>query len=135
MEILKKLKVDYIFLPNTIDIYKQKRKIKIKLKMSQKILCARFRPKGHFEGVLDIVDRLVKMINPKYMFMGEKDYQQYILVKNFIQKKYKTKILLCKTIRNNNDVALSSRNYLLNKKEYAKSKFYRQKFDEIEVPS
>ena len=122
LEILKKLKVDYIFLPNTIDIYKQKRKIKIKLKMSQKILCARFR-KGHFEGVLDIVDRLVKMINPKYMFMGEKDYQQYILVKNFIQKKYKTKILLCKTIRNNNDVALSSRNYLLNKKSMQKASF------------
>ena len=47
------------------------------------------------------------------MFMGKKDFQQYILVKNFITKKYKTKVYACKTIRNSNSVALSSRNILL----------------------
>jgi len=47
--------------------------------------------------------------------MGEKDYQQLHLVKNFIEKNYKSKIYSCKTVRNSNKVALSSRNSLLSK--------------------
>ena len=48
--------------------------------------------------------------------MGEKDFQQLYLVKKYIEKKYKSKIILCKTIRDKNKLALSSRNLLLNKK-------------------
>jgi len=47
--------------------------------------------------------------------MGKKDFQQLFLVKGFIEKKYKTKVIGCKTIRDKNKIALSSRNYLLNK--------------------
>ena len=47
------------------------------------------------------------------MFMGEKDHQQYFLIRNFISKKYTTKIYACKTIRDLNGIALSSRNLLL----------------------
>ena len=42
-----------------------------------KILCARYR-KGHFEGVIDVMDRLTKMIKPKKIFMGEKIFNNYI---------------------------------------------------------
>ena len=52
-------------------------------------------------------------VKPNNIFMGEKDFQQLFLVKNFIEKKYKSKIISCKTIRNNNKLALSSRNLLL----------------------
>ena len=61
------------------------------------------------------MDRLTNIINPNYIFMGEKDFQQLYLVKKFIKKKYKSKIISCKTIRNNNKLALSSRNLLLKK--------------------
>ena len=61
------------------------------------------------------MDRLTKLIKPNKIFMGEKDYQQLFLVKKFIEKKYKTKVIACKTIRNKNKLALSSRNFLLNK--------------------
>ena len=101
-------------MPNKNEILKNKRLKKIKLQKSQKILCAKFR-NGHFEGVLDIVDRLVRLICPKYIFMGEKDFQQLFLVKKFIESKYEIKIISCKTIRDNNKVALSSRNFLLDK--------------------
>ena len=47
--------------------------------------------------------------------MGEKDFQQLSLVKKELEKKYKTKVIPCKTIRDRNNVALSSRNFLLNK--------------------
>lgn len=78
------------------------------------ILCAKYR-KGHFEGVLDVMDRLTKLIYPNKIYMGEKDFQQYHLVKNFLEKKYNTKVIKCKTIRNRNKIALSSRNLLLDK--------------------
>ena len=99
LKILKKLKVDFVYLPIKNEIYKNKKLSKITIKKSQKILCAKFR-KGHFEGVINILNRFVKLISPKMMFMGEKDYQQYLIVNNYISKKYRTKIFLCKTIRN-----------------------------------
>ena len=61
------------------------------------------------------MDRLTKLIKPNKIFMGEKDYQQLYLVKKFIEKKYKSKIIGCSTIRAKNKYALSSRNFLLNK--------------------
>ena len=63
------------------------------------------------------MDRLTNLIKPSKIFMGKKDYQQLFLVKNFIEKKYITKVIGCKTIRNKNSVALSSRNNLFNKND------------------
>jgi len=113
LKVLKKLKVDFVFLPSVAQIYKDVEKTKISLNKSEKILCAKFR-NGHFEGVLNVLNQFVKLISPKIIFMGEKDYQQFFLVKKFIEKKYKSKVHLSKTIRNSNKVALSSRNGLLN---------------------
>ena len=115
LKILKKTKkVDFVYLPSFKDIYNDKNKSKIKLSKKDTILCAKYR-KGHFEGVLDVMERLTKIVNPKKIFMGEKDFQQLYLVKKRLEKKYKAKIIPCKTIRDKNNVALSSRNFLLNK--------------------
>ncbi len=116
LQILKKLNVDFVYLPNERGVYNLKRKKKIKLNKKDKILCAKYR-KGHFEGVIDVMDRLTNIVNPNYIFMGEKDFQQLYLVKKFIKKKFKSKIISCKTIRNKNKLALSSRNLLLKKNQ------------------
>ena len=58
---------------------------------------------------------LFRSVKPKKIFMGEKDFQQLYLVKKELEKKYKTKVIPCKTIRDKNNVALSSRNFLLKK--------------------
>ena len=116
---LKKLKVDYVYLPTIKQIY-WKKNDKIKLSKSQNILCAKFR-KGHFEGVLNVLDRFVELISPQKIFMGEKDFQQFFLVKNYIENKYDTKVYVCNTIRDKNKLALSSRNSLLNKKSFIKT--------------
>jgi len=118
LRMLKKLKVDYVYLPTVDQIYTKEKISKIILKKSDKILCAQFR-KGHFEGVLKVLSLFVKLISPKIIFMGEKDYQQFFLVKNFIEKNNNSKVYLCKTIRDSNRVALSSRNSLLNKTNLA----------------
>ena len=99
LNLLKKLNVNFVFMPSTKEIFNEKRVKKIVLPKNQKILCAKFR-KGHFEGVLDIMDRLIKLINPRYTFMGEKDFQQLFLVNKFIGKKYKNIIIFpCKTVK------------------------------------
>ena len=117
LAILKKIRqLDYIYIPQFRDIYKNKKQTNIKIKKKDKILCAKYR-KGHFEGVLDVMNRLTTLIKPKNIFMGKKDFQQFFLVRNFIEKKFNTKVIGCKTIRNKNELALSSRNFLLNKQE------------------
>jgi len=114
LNILKKLKVDFVYLPEIKEIFKSANNFKIKLNNQDKILCAKYR-KGHFEGVIEVMIRLTQIINPSKIFMGEKDFQQLLLVKRYIEKKFKSKIISCKTIRDKNKLALSSRNILLNK--------------------
>ena len=116
---LKKLKVDYLFLPKTKDIYKLKSKNFI-LKKKDKILCAKFR-KGHFEGVLKVMNILMSLIKSKDLFMGEKDYQQLFLIRKYLSKKHNVQINSCQTIRTTSKVALSTRNKLLNKKSLKKA--------------
>ena len=79
LRILKRLKVDFVYLPEIEDVYKFANKVKIKLKKQDKILCAKYR-KGHFEGVINVMTRLTQIINPSKIFMGEKDFQQLLLL-------------------------------------------------------
>ena len=117
--ILKKLNVEYLFTPNAKEMYKFKAK-KFNLKKKDKILCAKFRV-GHFEGVLNVMNRLLTIIKSKDLYMGEKDYQQLYLIKKFLSKKFKIRINSCPTIRINNKIALSTRNKLLNKRSFKKA--------------
>ena len=115
---LKKLsqtkQVDFVYIPKFKDIFKNNKKPKIKLNKKDKILCAKYR-EGHFEGVLDVMDKLTNIVMPTKIFMGNKDFQQMFLVKNYLKNKYNTDVVGCKTIRERSKVSLSSRNYLLSK--------------------
>ena len=117
LKILKKLKVNYLFLPTYKDLFKFKPSHRIYLHRFSKILCGKYR-KYHFKGVLDVVNRFLEIIRPKYLFLGIKDFQQLTLIKKHILKnKIHTKIIGCKTVRETNGVAFSSRNFNLNKKQ------------------
>ena len=117
IKLLKKLKIDYLYIPTFKDIYGFRPKNKIFLDKSSKKLCGKFR-KGHFEGVLNVVNRFIEIIEPRYIFLGKKDYQQLFLIKKHIKKrKIKSKIIECKTIRENNGIACSSRNLNLSKSQ------------------
>ena len=117
VKLLKKLKVDYLYIPTFKDIYGFRPKNKVFLDKSSKKLCGKFR-KGHFEGVLNVVNRFIEIIKPRYIFLGKKDYQQLYLIKKHIEKrKIKSKIIECKTVRENNGIACSSRNLNLSKNQ------------------
>ena len=120
IKILKKKGVDYVFIPNVKNIYKNKKKMKIKIINKDKVLCAKLR-RGHFEGVLAVMNQLLKIVKAKYVFLGEKDYQQVYLIKKFIKNKFNTKIITCKTIRDINSLPYSSRNFLLKKNDLFKA--------------
>jgi pantoate--beta-alanine ligase len=117
LAILKKIKkLDFVYIPRFKDVYENKKISKIKIEKKYRILCAKYR-KGHFEGVLDVMNRLTKLIKPNKIFMGKKDFQQLFLVKKFIENKFNTKVIGCKTIRSKNKLALSSRNFLFKQHE------------------
>ena len=118
--ILKKLKVDYVLIPNKNEIYETKKSTKIKINKRDKILCAKYR-KGHFEGVLAVIKQFLTKINVKFLFLGEKDYQQIYLIKKFIRKNFNTKVISCKTVRVKNLIPFSSRNILLSNKNLKKA--------------
>ena len=123
---LKKLKIHYLYTPTLKDIYGFKPKKKVFLDKFSRKLCGKFR-KGHFEGVLNVVNRFIEIIKPKYIFLGKKDYQQLYLIKKHIEKrKIKSKVIECKTIRENNGIACSSRNSNLkkNQRKIASNIFY-----------
>ena len=117
LKILKHLNVDLIYLPNLKDIFSFQVKNKIFLDKFSKKLCGRSR-KGHFKGVLNIVNRFLELIKPRYIFLGIKDFQQsYLISRHILKRKINTKIINCKTIREKNGVACSTRNHNLNKNQ------------------
>ena len=63
--------------------------------------------------------------------MGEKDFQQYFLIKNFIKKRFKTKVVLCKTIRMNSSLPYSSRNKLLDNKSIRIAQQFTKKIVDV----
>ena len=104
IKICKKNKVDFLFIPSFKEVYSWKTKKKIsKIK---NIMEEKYR-KGHFNGVLKVIEKLIDIIPASRMYLGEKDFQQLKIIKDYFKiNKIKTKIIKCKTIRDNNGLAL-----------------------------
>jgi pantoate--beta-alanine ligase len=81
------------------------------------VLEGRFRP-GHFQGVCQVMSRLLKIIRPYKLFMGQKDYQQSLVVQQLLQTmEADTVMVVSPTLRENNGLAMSSRNMRLSDTE------------------
>ena len=124
---------DAIFIPKAKDLfpanYLQYHTIKASVELNS-TLCGLNRV-GHFDGVCTVVYRLLKLVNPKYLFLGEKDWQQLLIVRNMIKEmKLDIKIKSISTLRDHDGVPLSSRNSLLKKSERAKLIFFSKKLKE-----
>lgn len=120
IKICKKCKVDYLFLPSFKEVFSWKVKNK-RFPKIKKIMEHKYR-KGHFIGVLKVIEKLSSIIPANKMYLGEKDYQQLTIIKDYLNiNKIKTKVIKCKVIRDKNGLALSSRNKLLNKENLKKA--------------
>ncbi len=83
------------------------------------VLEGEFRP-GHFQGVCMVVDRLLEIVKPGRLYLGQKDYQQCMVIAKLIEligKKDLIKIVICPTLREPDGLAMSSRNLRLRKDE------------------
>ena len=118
IRLLKELSVDILFLPNKNEILTHKTSQLKQARLTiEKILCGKSRP-NYFPGVGKKIIKLFDIIKPNYAYFGEKDYQQYYVIKLLSNKlKFNTKIISGKTIRDDHGLALSSRNLYLNNKE------------------
>jgi len=117
LKIIEDLKVDYLFSPEYEELYADNFTYQVHENSFSKILCGAFRS-GHFDGVLTVVLKLLNIIKPGRAYFGEKDYQQYKLIKEMASAFFlQTEIIPCATVRDEDGLALSSRNLLLSPEE------------------
>ena len=101
-----------LFLPSVKEIYPNglEQKKPVNFGFIANILEGAFRP-GHFNGMAQVVQRLLKIVKPDKLFMGQKDYQQQLIVGLLIKKlKLNTRLVMCPTMREKDGLAMSSRN-------------------------
>ena len=110
---LEALDVDFLLAPEYSQIYPDDYKYKISENEFSNILCGASRP-GHFDGVLTIVMKLLNIVKADKTYFGEKDYQQYLLIKKMAEAFFlDVEVIGCDIIRETDNLALSSRNMRL----------------------
>ncbi len=125
IEQLLKAGCDILFLPSAEEMYPAgTHELKqYELGFLETVLEGKFRP-GHFQGVCQVMDRLLSIISPTDLFMGMKDYQQCMVVQKLIQLngwQQQIQFHACPTIREDDGLAMSSRNLRLNKEQRSKA--------------
>lgn len=111
------LGVDYLLHPDFEDVYPDNYRYAVTESKVSRILCGQSRP-GHFDGVLTVVLKFLILVNPTRAYFGEKDYQQYLLVKDLAASFHlDTTVVPCSIVRDSDGLALSSRNQLLTEKD------------------
>lgn len=116
---------DLLFLPNAEEIFPDgfDKKNQYDLGYLETILEGEFRP-GHFQGVCLAVDKLLQIVQPDKLYLGQKDYQQCMIIARLIQIKglqEKIEPRICPILREPDGLAMSSRNMRLNKEQRAQA--------------
>ena len=107
-----------VYTPENNDLYKKNEDSKqYDFGDFTSLMEGKFRP-GHFNGVATIIEKLFKIFTPNNAYFGEKDFQQLLLIKTLTEQlDINTKVVGCKTIREADGLAMSSRNELMSNKE------------------
>ncbi|MBQ9212598.1 MAG: pantoate--beta-alanine ligase [Bacteroidales bacterium] len=114
--LLENNECDIVFIPSVSEMYPEEDTRVFELGSVAEVMEGKFRP-GHFNGVCQIVSKLLDIINPDRAYFGQKDYQQIAVVKAMVKKympKFKGVIVPCPIKRESDGLALSSRNAHLN---------------------
>lgn len=116
---------DLLFLPAVSEMYPEgiMGKPEYDLGDMETLLEGKFRP-GHFQGVCQVVHQLLAQVNPHDLFLGQKDYQQCMVIDRLMQQtgfKETVKLHICPTLRETDGLAMSSRNRRLNDSDRKKA--------------
>lgn len=121
LKLLEKEGVDAVFVPDVNEIYPNGPDITVRAGPLSKPLEGQFRP-GHFDGVCTVVSKLFDVIQPKTAYFGQKDFQQFLVIKDLVrQMKLGVNVVVCPTVREKDGLALSSRNVYLSNGERKKA--------------
>jgi pantoate--beta-alanine ligase len=117
IELLSDVGCDVLFLPSVKEMYPEgfANKNSVDFGFLAQTLEGEHRP-GHFDGMAQVVERLLRIVKPHELYMGQKDFQQQLIVAELIKRrKLKVKLITCETVREKDGLAMSSRNVRLDK--------------------
>ena len=123
IDMLEKAGCNVLFLPSVEEIYPadSSTTLPYELGFIETVLDGKYRP-GHFQGVCNVVQRLLDIVQPNTIYLGQKDYQQCIIIKKLTELiQSPTQIIICPTLRESDGLAMSSRNMRLTSVERMKA--------------
>ena len=103
---------EVLFMPSVTEIYPtvQTTPLHFEFGSLEKVMEGAFRP-GHFAGVAQVVNRLLDIVQPDRIYMGQKDFQQVAIIKSMLQQlQSPVQLVMCPTVREADGLAMSSRN-------------------------
>ncbi len=104
---------DLVWMPSTGDMYPEGYQTWVEVEELTGLLEGRFRP-THFRGVTTVVAKLFNALRPEQAYFGQKDAQQAAVIKQMVRDlNYSIEIVICPIIRENDGLAMSSRNSYL----------------------
>lgn len=110
---LEKAGCDILFMPDEKEMYPPDFHLDYKVGYLDELMEGKHR-KGHFQGVVTVVYRLFMIVQPDMAFFGEKDYQQYVIIRKMAEDLHlPVQVIPCPIIREPDGLAMSSRNQLL----------------------
>jgi pantoate--beta-alanine ligase len=125
--------VDVIFAPSTADMYPKNYHTFIDIELLTDHLCGLSRP-GHFKGVATVVTKLFNIIQPDIAYFGQKDAQQVIVIKRMAADlNMPVEVVCVPTVREEDGLAMSSRNVYLNEKERQQAPVLYRSLKEAQV--
>ena len=105
--------VDVVFLPSVEEMYPPDRSTVVEVAVVSDPLEGASRP-GHFSGVATVVAKLLNLVQPDRVYLGQKDAQQVAVVKTMVRDlSFAVDVVVCPTVREADGLALSSRNIYL----------------------
>ncbi len=116
---LEKNGCDILLIPDVNEVYPEGTisKKRFNIGYLETILEGKFRP-GHFQGVCQVVNRLLKIVDPTHLFVGQKDYQQCMVIKRLLElENFNAQLIICPTLREPSGLAMSSRNLRLDEQQ------------------
>jgi len=117
LALCRERKVDYIFAPQTDDIYPEGASTYVSEEGVSRGLCGETRP-THFKGVTTICAKLFNLVRPAYVALGQKDAQQVVVLKRMIRDlHFPIEVVIGPTLREPDGLAMSSRNSYLNDRQ------------------
>ena len=128
LSLCEELGVDVVFSPSVDEMHLQEDSIVLSERKISKDFEGQHRP-GHFDGVMMILLKLLGVVRPSYIYMGEKDYQQALLTIQLCKQFFlDTQVKVVETLRDESGLPLSSRNLNLTAKGFSKAQKIARKF-------